>query len=90
MAAAGKGIGGGVVDSGEVRLKPANQGRGFDFVKFAEACGTMGERVTEPNELKAALERGVESGMPYIVEVILERETDCSMGMSIDAIKEFE
>ena len=90
MGAAGQGVGAGVVDSVEARLEPANQGRGFDFVKFAEACGTMGERVTEPNELKAAFKRGVESGIPYIVEVILERETDCSMGMSIDAIKEFE
>jgi tartronate-semialdehyde synthase len=67
-----------------------NEGRGFDFVKFAEACGAMGERVTDPKEIRAALKRAVESGMPYVVDVIMERETDCSMGASIDAIREFE
>jgi tartronate-semialdehyde synthase len=77
------------VDMGRTRLEPENQGRGFDFVKFAEACGTVGERVTDPNELKAAFQKGIESEVPYIIDVILERETDCSMGMSIDAIKEF-
>jgi tartronate-semialdehyde synthase len=90
MAAAGKGVRGGVVGAGEARREPEVQGLGFDFVKFAEACGTMGERVTDPNELKAAFMRGVESGVPYIIDVILERETDCSMGVSIDAIREFE
>jgi len=90
MAAAGRGVRAGVVDSGEPRLAPENQGRGFDFVKFAEACGTIGERVTDPNELKAAFKRGVESGVPYVIDVILQRETDCSMGTSIDAIREFE
>lgn len=90
MAVAGKGVGRGVGDVEKARLEPENQGRGFDFVKFAEACGTMGERVTDPKELKTAFKRGVESGVPYIIDVILERETDCSMGVSIDAIREFE
>ncbi len=67
-----------------------NEGRGFDFVKFAEACGAQGERVTDPNEIKAALKRGVEADAPYVIDVILERETDCSMGVSIDAVREFE
>jgi tartronate-semialdehyde synthase len=67
-----------------------NEGRGFDFVKFAEACGAMGERVTDPREIRGALKRAVDSGMPYVVDVIMERETDCSMGASIDAIREFE
>lgn len=67
-----------------------NEGRGFDFVKFAEACGAAGERVTEPREIKAALKRGVEAGLPYVVDIIMERETDCSMGVAIDAIREFE
>jgi len=69
---------------------PENKGRGFDFVKFAETCGAMGERVTEPEDIKAAFKRGVESGGPYVVEIILERDTDCLMGVSIDAIREFE
>ncbi len=88
-AAAGGKAGGVVVDSGQATLQPENQGRGFDFVKFAEACGTLGERVTDPNELKAAFQRGIDSGVPYIIDVIIERETDCSMGLSIDNIREF-
>ena len=59
-------------------------------MKFAEACGAAGERVTDPNEIMAALKRGVESGIPYVVDIILERDTDCSMGSSIDTIREFE
>ena len=56
----------------------------------AEACGAMGERVTDPKQIKAALKRAVESGMPYVVDIVMERDTDCSMGVSIDAIREFE
>jgi tartronate-semialdehyde synthase len=67
-----------------------NEGLGFDFVKFAEACGAAGERVTDPKEIKAALKRAVESGLPYVVDIVMERDTDCSMGVAIDAIREFE
>ena len=67
-----------------------NEGRGFDFVKFAEACGAKGERVFEPGDIKAALQRGLDSGEPYVIDIILERETDCSMGVSIGGVKEFE
>jgi tartronate-semialdehyde synthase len=70
--------------------KAENEGRGFDFVKFAESCGAKGERVTDPDQLKAAFKRGVDSAGPYVIDVILERETDCSMGVSIDAVREFE
>ena len=66
------------------------EGRGFDFVKFAEACGAMGERVTDPKEIKAAFKRGVASGVPYVIDIVMERDTDCSMGVSIDAVREFE
>jgi len=86
-AAAG---GGASIDSARSGPIPENEGLGFDFVKFADACGAMGERVTDPNEIRAAFQRGVDSGVPYVIEVILERDTDCSMGISIDAIKEFE
>jgi tartronate-semialdehyde synthase len=67
-----------------------NEGRGFDFVKFAEACGAKGERITDPNDIKAAFKRGQEAGGPYVIDIILEQETDCSMGASIGAVREFE
>jgi tartronate-semialdehyde synthase len=86
MAAGGRGA----VNVERVTQVAENEGRGFDFVKFAEACGAAGERVTDPKEIKAALKRGVESGLPYVVDIIMERETDCSMGVAIDAIREFE
>ena len=66
-----------------------NNGRGFDFVKFAEACGATGERVEHPDQIKEALRRGVAAKTPYVIDIILERETDCSMGVSIDAVREF-
>ena len=91
MAAAG---GGGTVavaaSSAKTPAPLGKKGSGFDFVKFAEACGAAGERVTEPGEIRNALKRAVESGRPYVVEIIMERDTDCPMGASIDAVKEFE
>jgi len=91
MAAAGGGAGT-VVAAGSAKgpVPLGKKGSGFDFVKFAEACGAAGERVTDPKEIKNAFKRAVESGKPYIVEIIMERDTDCSMGVSIDAVKEFE
>ena len=55
-------------------------GLGIDFVKLAESFGAYGERVTEPDEIREAFERAVQSGKPAVVDVIVERETDASMG----------
>ena len=90
MKVAGDSTATGGGSTGPAMLEPENKGRGFDFVKFAEACGALGERVTDPNDIKAAFERGVEAGVPYIIDIITERRTDCSMGVAIDAIREFE
>jgi tartronate-semialdehyde synthase len=76
-------------DVSQVSQIAENEGRGFDFVRFAEACGAMGERVTDPKDIKAALKRAVESGVPYVVDIIMERDTDCSMGVALDSIREF-
>ncbi|NTV43191.1 MAG: glyoxylate carboligase, partial [Syntrophobacteraceae bacterium] len=51
VAAGGRGA----VNVERVTQVAENEGRGFDFVKFAEACGAAGERVTDPKEIKAAL-----------------------------------
>ena len=90
IKAVGESTGGGQVSGGPALLEPENKGRGFDFVKFAEACGAIGERVTDPKEISAAFKRGVDTGVPYVIDVITERTTDCSMGAAIDAINEFE
>ena len=66
------------------------EGLGVDFVRLAEAFGAYAERVTRPEEIRAAFERAVGSGLPSVVDVIVERETDAAMGASLDAIREFE
>jgi tartronate-semialdehyde synthase len=61
-----------------------------DFVKFAEAYGAYGQRVEEPEEIKPALRRALEANWPSIVEIIVERETDASMGVALDKVVEYE
>jgi hypothetical protein len=61
-----------------------------EFVKIAEACGAAGERVFDPKEIRGAFQRAVQSGRPYVIDIIMERETDCSMGVSLAAVREFE
>lgn len=60
-----------------------------DNVKLIEAFGGNGERIFDPKDLPAAFERGMKSGVPYLVDVIVAREADCSMGGAIDAVREF-
>ncbi|NQT01988.1 MAG: biosynthetic-type acetolactate synthase large subunit [Planctomycetes bacterium] len=62
----------------------------IDFVKFAEAYGAYGQRVELPEEIKPALQRALDENRPSIVEVIVDRETDASMGASLDKIVEYE
>ena len=64
-------------------------GLGIDFVKLAESFGAYGERVTRPEELRGAFERAERCGKAAVIDVIVEREADASMGASIDAIREF-
>lgn len=66
------------------------EGTMVDFVKFAGAYGAYGQRVEEPDEIKPALERALESNRPSVIEIIVERETDASMGTSLDKIVEYE
>ena len=65
-----------------------NQGL-MDYVKVAEGFAAAGERVERPEDIRAALERAVKSNKPYIIDIVCEKETDCSMGPAIDSIKEF-
>lgn len=61
-----------------------------DFVKFAEAYGAYGQRVELPEEIRPALQRAIDADWPSIIEVIIDRETDASMGASLDTIVEYE
>jgi tartronate-semialdehyde synthase len=67
---------------------------GVDHVKVAEGLGCKALRVFEPDEILPALEKAkkmmVEHEVPIVVEVILERITNISMGTEIDNVNEFE
>jgi tartronate-semialdehyde synthase len=73
---------------------PEMNGYGVDHVAVAEGLGCKAIRVFKPEELKPALQKAqsmlTEFNVPVIVEVILERVTNISMGTEIDAINEFE
>ncbi|MGH3250059.1 MAG: thiamine pyrophosphate-dependent enzyme, partial [Trebonia sp.] len=73
---------------------PEVGGYGVDHVKVAEGLGCKALRVSSPDGIGPALEEArklaAEHRVPVIVEVILERITNVSMGNDIDAVNEFE
>ncbi len=71
------------------------KGYGVDHVRVAEGLGCKALRVEDPNDLPAAFARArelaAEYRVPVVVEIILERVTNISMGATdIDNITEFE
>jgi tartronate-semialdehyde synthase len=72
----------------------AYAGYGVDHVKVAEGLGCKAIRVLEPDQLAPAFEQAkrlmAEHRVPVVVEVILERVTNISMGTEIDNVTEFE
>ncbi|MDN5763016.1 MAG: glyoxylate carboligase [Microlunatus sp.] len=74
---------------------PELEGYGVDHVKVAEGLGCKAIRVHQPDDLGAALQRAQEiaksESVPVVVEVILEKVTNISMGAAgLDAVNEFE
>ena len=74
---------------------PDLQGYGVDHVKVAEGLGCKAIRVKDPADLGAALTTATalsqEHNVPVVVEVILEKVTNISMGAAgLDAVMEFE
>ncbi|MGW2326282.1 glyoxylate carboligase [Streptomyces sp. NPDC001700] len=73
---------------------PEVGGYGVDHVKVAEGLGCKAIRVFEPDRIAPALEEArklmAEHRVPVIVEVILERVTNVSMGTELDNVNEFE
>jgi tartronate-semialdehyde synthase len=70
------------------------RGYGVDHVKVVEGLGCKALRVHKPEELAPAIAQArawmAEFEVPVVVEVVLERVTNISMGAEIDAITEFE
>ncbi len=73
---------------------PELNGYGVDHVAVVEGLGCKAIRVFKPEEIIPAFEKArqlmKEFSVPVVVEVILERVTNISMGTEIDAINEFE
>jgi tartronate-semialdehyde synthase len=67
---------------------------GVDHVKVAEGLGCKALRVTRPEELPTAFEEAeklmAEHRVPVLVEIMLERVTNISMGTELDNVVEFE
>ena len=68
----------------EVSIWYESENKMIDFVKFADAFGAHGERVEKPEDIKKAFGRALEwmkaTKKPALVDIIVERETDASMG----------
>ena len=70
------------------------RGYGVDHCAVAEGLGCKAIRVSSPNEFKEAFARAAalmdEHQVPVVLEFILERVTNISMGAEVDNINEFE
>jgi tartronate-semialdehyde synthase len=73
---------------------PQVQGYGVDHKAVVEGLGCKAIRVHKQEEIKPAIEQAnrwmAEFQVPVVIEVMLERVTNISMGTEIDAINEFE
>jgi tartronate-semialdehyde synthase len=73
---------------------PELNGYGVDHVAVAEGFGCKAIRVTDPGDIQAAFAKADELmaqyQVPVVVEIILERVTNISMGTEIDNVTEFE
>ncbi|MFQ5883125.1 MAG: thiamine pyrophosphate-dependent enzyme, partial [Candidatus Methylomirabilales bacterium] len=71
-----------------------DDGYGPDFVKIMEGLKGLARRVTRPEEIKPALDWAVKESnrrnVPALVEIRVDRETDCAMGPAIDKVREFD
>jgi tartronate-semialdehyde synthase len=73
---------------------PETHGYGVDHIKVAEGLGCKAIRVEDPADLARAFDDAKalmeEFKVPVIVEVILERITNVSMGTELSNVTEFE
>ncbi|MDN5654965.1 MAG: thiamine pyrophosphate-dependent enzyme, partial [Kocuria sp.] len=73
---------------------PETQGYGVDHLKVVEGLGCKAMRVTDPEKLNETLTSAKalsqEHQVPVVVEAVLERITNISMGTELDNVTEFE
>ncbi|MDR1899620.1 MAG: glyoxylate carboligase [Treponema sp.] len=61
-----------------------------DYVKVAEGFACKAERVFTYAELDAALKNAAAAKGPYVIDIIVDDNTDCDMGNDIAHIRHFE
>ncbi|MBX9964503.1 MAG: glyoxylate carboligase [Burkholderiales bacterium] len=73
---------------------PALKGYGVDHQAVVQGLGCKSLRVTDPEKIEDALKEAQaiarQYSVPVVVEVILEKVTNVSMGTEIDKVVEFE
>ncbi|GHV90376.1 tartronate-semialdehyde synthase [Spirochaetia bacterium] len=62
----------------------------MDYVKVAEGFACKAERVFTYEELEKALKNAVAAKGPYVIDIIVNDNTDCDMGNDIAHIRHFE
>jgi len=50
-----------------------------DYAKIMDAMGGYGERVTDPDEIKPALDRAFTSGKAAVIDVVIDQEVGYGM-----------
>ncbi|CZF81193.1 glyoxylate carboligase [Grimontia marina] len=67
---------------------------GVDHVTVVEGLGCKALRVSDPEQIASAFEEAkalmAKHRVPVVVEIILEKVTNISMGVEIDSVNEFE
>ncbi|MDN0081427.1 glyoxylate carboligase [Crenobacter sp. SG2305] len=73
---------------------PGVEGYGVDHLAVVQGLGCKAIRVHKPEEIAPAIEQAekwmAEFKVPVVIEIILERVTNISMGTEIDNVVEFE
>jgi tartronate-semialdehyde synthase len=62
----------------------------MDYLKVAEGFACKAERVFTHAELEAALKRADAAAGPYVIDIVVNDNTDCDMGNDIAHIRHFE
>jgi tartronate-semialdehyde synthase len=62
----------------------------MDYVKVAEGFACKAERVFTYAELEKALKNAAASKTPYVIDIVVNDNTDCDMGNDIAHIRHFE
>jgi tartronate-semialdehyde synthase len=61
----------------------------MDYVKVAEGFACQARRVFSYAELEDALKEAVAAEGPYVIDIIVDDNTDCDMGNDIGNIRRF-